>query len=127
MWSWELERRRAAREPEAQLGRVSIGGVQAAAEMGGERRWLNVCTPGGMSWRPAPEDKVLILQTGDGGAPCVLGVVQEQELEPGQLRLAGSGGCILLGEGVELTGSVNINGEGLEELIRRIVKEGSDG
>ena len=115
MWHWEWERRRRAGEPEAQVGRVSIGGVETAAELGGERRWLRLCVPGPLRWRPAVGDEVLVLKTGEGEAPCVLGVVQEEELRPGQVCLRG--------EEIELTGRVLVNGEELEELVRRLVKE----
>lgn len=115
MWHWEWERRRRAGEPEAQVGRVSIAGVESAAELGAERRWLGLCSPGPLRWRPAAQEQVLVLKAGEGEPPFVLGVVQEEELEPGQVKLAG--------EEIELKGRVLVNGEGLEELVRRLVKE----
>ena len=62
MWYWEWERRRRSGEPEAQVGRVSIGGAETAAERGGERRWLRLCVPGPLRWRPAAGDEVLVLK-----------------------------------------------------------------
>jgi len=82
MWNWEWERRRRAGEQQAQVGRVSIGGGEPAVELGGERRWLRLCTPGPLRWRPAAQEQVLVLRTGEEEPPCVLGVVQEDEALP---------------------------------------------
>jgi len=115
MWNWEWERRRRAGEQQAQVGRVSIGGGEPAVELGGERRWLRLCTPGPLRWRPAAQEQVLVLRTGEEEPPCVLGVVQEEELRPGQVCLTG--------EEIELRGRVLVNGEELEELVRRLMEE----
>ena len=121
MWTWERERRSAAREPDAQLGLVTIGGEEAAVNVGGERRWLSLCAPGGCTWRPGEGDQVLVLKTDDPARSCVLGTVGTAEgLEPGEIRLSGRDCEVLLGEMIRLRGAVEINGEGLEEMIRRI-------
>lgn len=120
MWTWEQERRRQAKEPAAQLGLVTLGGEETAANLGGERRWLNVCTPGGVQWRPRQGEQVLVLK--DGENAWVLGVMEEERgPEPGQLLLRGSNCSVLLGEEMEISGGVNLNGQSLENYIRAIV------
>ena len=124
MWTSERNRNLPAREAAAELGTVTLGGDPAGVSLGGERRWLTVYGPGGYSWRPTAGDKVLVLKAGaEGESPCILGTTQgEEELRPGEVRLAGSGSAIHLGEdGVSLTGQVYINGQTLEELIAAIV------
>lgn len=123
MWTWEQERRRAAREPEAQLGQVTLS-EETAVNLGGERRGLNVCAPGGYSWRPKEGLNVLVLKSESGDKPCVVGrVVEHTDLQPGQVRLTGGNCEILLGERLELMGEVYIGGQSLENYIRAIVAE----
>jgi hypothetical protein len=124
MWTSERNRNLPAREAAAELGTVTLGGDPAGVSLGGERRWLTVYGPGGYSWRPTAGDKVLVLKAGaEGESPCILGTTQgEEELKPGEVRLAGCGSSIHLGEdGVSLTGQVYINGQTLEELIAAII------
>ena len=124
MWTSERNRNLPAREAAAELGTVTLGGDPAGVSLGGERRWLTVYGPGGYSWRPTVGDKVLVLKAGaEGESPCILGTTQgEEELKPGEVRLAGCGSSIHLGEdGVSLTGQVYINGQTLEELIAAII------
>ena len=124
MWTSERNRNLPAREAAAELGTVTLGGDPAGVSMGGERRWLTVYSPGGYSWRPTAGDKVLVLKAGaEGESPCILGTTQgEEELKPGEVRLAGCGSSIHLGvDGVSLTGQLYINGQTLEELIAAII------
>ena len=105
MWHWERERRVRTAEPEAQLGRVTLSG-DTAVNLGGERRGLLVCTPGGILWRPGEWEQVLVLKTADGEQDCVAGCPRSvEDLAPGELRL---------------TGMVTVEGEPLADYIRRI-------
>lgn len=109
MWTWERERRKAAREPEAQVGRVSIG-AETAVELGCERRGLALCAPGGILWRPREGQQVLVLK---GEDTWVLGCVEQGvDLLPGEVRLPGE---------------VTVDGEPLTALIRRIAAETAAG
>ena len=109
MWMWERERRREAAEEGAQLGLVTLSGAVTAANLGGERRGLSLCAPGGICWRPREGAQVLVLKTGTEENPCVLGTVEEgDDLNPGELRLP-----------VDVT----VAGEPLGDYIRRIVAE----
>lgn len=110
MWTWERERRREHREEPVQLGQMTLSGQTLAVNLGGERRELLVCAPGGLLWRPREGQQVLVLK---GEAPCVLGTVEEQtDLKPGELRLPGD---------------VTVDGEPLADLIRRIAAEVTSG
>lgn len=130
------------REAAAELGTVTLGGDPAGVSLGGERRWLNVYSPGGYSWRPTSGDKVMVLKAGaEGESPCILGTTQDIEgLKPGEVRLTGMGCSLHLGQGqvemsgaegsvrlgrqgLELTGNLNINGQALEDIVREIARE----
>ena len=122
MWTWERERRQQARDAQAQLGLMTLGGGEMAANLGSERRWLSVCAPGGYSWCPSQGDQVLVLKSDAGEKSCVMGTVDSgQELQPGQVRLHGGTCSILLGNKLELWGEVMVDGEKLEDYVRRII------
>ena len=124
MFHWERERRGVREEPAAQLGQMTLSGEIAGANLGGERRWLEVCAPGGLHWRPREGEKVLVLKLPEEGTACILGTMDRQEdLQPGQMKLVGEACTLLLGRGLEITGEVQINGEPLEELIRRVAAD----
>lgn len=108
MWFWEQERRSRAAEPEAQLGQVTLSG-DTAVNLGGERRKLRLCAPGGILWRPREGEEVLVLKTAAGERDCVVGCPRDVDgLAPGELRL---------------TGHVTVEGEPLADYIRRIAAE----
>ena len=142
MWTSERNRNLPVREAAAEVGTVTLGGDPAGVSLGGERRWLNVYGPGGYNWRPTSGDKVMVLKAGaEGESPCILGTTQSAEdLKPGEVRLTGVGCDLLLGQGqLEMTsgksrvclnkdgtdvrGGLSIEGEPLEDLIKRIVME----
>ncbi len=114
-----------AQEVQAELGLVTVGGDPAAVLLGGERRTLPVCSPGGYSWRPAVGDQVLVLKTGaEREEPCIVGRTQpREEMAPGAVRLSGGGNAaVQVGKNaVDLTGQVKVNGQTLEALITQIV------
>ena len=104
---------------------VTIGDP-AAVYLAGERRQVPICCPGGYAWRPAVGEQVLVLKAGqEGEQPCILGKAQEEKsgLQPGQVRISGDRCSILWGDELQLIGAVQVNGESLEELIRRVVSE----
>ena len=108
MWFWEQERRSRSHESEAQLGQVTLSG-DTAVNLGGERRRLLICTPGGILWRPCEGEQVLVLKTAEGEQDCVAGCPRNvDELAPGELRL---------------TGYVTVEGEPLADYIRRIAAQ----
>lgn len=128
MWTSERGRNLQVKEPAAELGTVTLGGDPAGVSLGGERRWLNVYSPGGYSWRPGAGDKVLVLKAGaEGESPCVLGTVQEAEedqpLKSGEVRLKGGESALFLGQDrLELTGEVYLNGRSLQSVVEEIVR-----
>ena len=123
MWISEERTRKAAGEAAAEWGEVTVAGP-TAVYLGGERRNVAMCCPGGFAWRPRVGVEVLVLKAGaEGEQPYILGVTQIRELEPGQVRV-GSPACgLLCGEHMELTGPVYVNGEELEQMVRRIAGE----
>lgn len=111
-------------EAAAEVGLVTLGGDPAGVNLGGERRWLPVYSPGGYAWRPAAGDKVLVVKTGgEREAPCILGrAQQEEDLRPGEVRLNGPDCSLALRDGtVDLNGTVWVNGVTLDEYIAMIV------
>jgi len=125
MWLSEERSRKQAAEAAAEWGPVTIS-EPAAVYLAGERRQVPVCSPGGYAWRPAVGEEVLVLKAGNQGEqPYILGKTQVKtdELQPGQIRIGGSGSSILWGDKLQLTGEMEINGEGLEELIIRVVSQ----
>jgi len=124
MWASERSRLLPVQEPAAELGVVTLGGDPAGVNLGGERRWLSVCCPGGYAWRPAAGDKVLVLKAGaERESPCILGKAQQDgTLKPGEVRLTGGESGVFLGKrDLELTGRIKVNGSDLEQYIRGIV------
>lgn len=126
MWVSERTGREPVREAAAEVGVVTLGGNPAGVNLGGERRWLTVCAPGGYAWCPAEGDRVLVLKAGgEGETPCIVGAVQSQTLKPGQVCLTGEDCAIRLEKGtVELEGEVLVDGMTLEEYIRNIMLGG---
>ena len=142
MWTSERNRNLPVREASAEVGTVTLGGDPAGVSLGGERRWLNVYSPGGYSWRPTSGDKVMVLKAGaEGESPCILGTTQDAEdLKPGEVRLTGVDCDLLLGQGqvemtggegslrlgqngLELSGGLSIDGQSLEDMVRSIAQE----
>ena len=133
MWTWERGRQLPVGEAEAELGVVTLGGDPAGVLLGGERRWLNVYSPGGYCWRPAAGDRVLVLKAGsEGETPCILGEVQDEvELAPGEVCLSGGSSRVKLGQNrLELSGEIVVNGQPLKTYIEAVVSaalSGADG
>jgi len=125
MWLSEERSRKTATEAAAEWGPVTIS-EPAAVYLAGERRQVPVCSPGGYAWRPAVGEEVLVLKAGNQSEqPFILGRTRKEDdrLEPGQVRISAAECSILWGEKLQLTGAVQVNGEDLEALIRRVVSE----
>ena len=122
MWISRERTKKTAGEPAAEWGGVTVAGP-TAVYLGGERRKVALCCPGGFAWRPKVDEEVLVLKAGpDSEQPYILGVTRTEEVEPGQVRVGSTACGILCGEKLELTGTVTVNGEMLEALIERIVR-----
>ena len=137
---WTSNRKAEGRTVEAavDLGVVTLGGDPAGVYLGGERRGVAVCGPGGYQWRPQTGDKVRVVKAGDQlEIPCLAGVRQpeiqaeEPPLEAGAVRITGgsgrmdlnSKGVVLDGKEMALKGRVTVNGERLEDMIGRIAAD----
>ena len=138
MWTSNRKTEGRTVEAAADLGLVTLGGDPAGVYLGGERRWVAVCAPGGYQWRPQTGDKVLVVKAGDlREIPCLAGVrqpeIQEKEdpLEAGAVRITGGSGrmdlntkgVVLNGKETALKGRVTVNGERLEDMIWRIAAD----
>ena len=139
MWTSNRKTEGRTVEAAADLGLVTLGGDPAGVYLGGERRWVAVCAPGGYQWRPQTGDKVLVVKAGDQREiPCLAGVrqpeIQEKEdpLEAGAVRITGGSGqmdlntkgVVLNGKETALKGRVTVNGErleGAEALLQRVL------
>lgn len=95
---------------ESQIGTVTMDGGELGVLLDSERRGLEVYGPAGYRWTPRVGQQVLVLK-GRGEIPCVAGVRQDEEA-PGEIALQA--------DELNLMGRVLINGEPLEDYIRRV-------
>lgn len=126
MWTSDRGRTCPVEEPAAGLGAVTLGEEPAGVYLEGERRWTEVYSPGGYSWRPAAGDQVLVLKAGsERESPCIVGRRQTGGLEPGEVDIVSGEGksAVRLYSGGELAleGQVTVNGTPLRVLIENIV------
>lgn len=126
MWTSDRSKRRMVEEPTADLGAVTLGEEPAGVYLEGERRWTQVYSPGGYSWRPVQGDQVLVLKAGgEGEIPCIVGRKQPDGLEEGDVAIESGEGksAVRLHSGGELAleGLVTVNGTPLNVLIENIV------
>ena len=120
MWlSGEREKAKMTPAP-AEQGVVTLAHGELAVYLDGERRRVSLYAPGGLAWRPRVGERVLILKGGQEGEELFLLGKECLPPEPGQTRLGSGTGSILCGDGVEITGELLVNGEPLENMIRRI-------
>lgn len=99
-------------EPGAEIGAVTAGGVRPSVMLGGEKRRLEIVSPGGIFWAPAQGEEVLVTRCGD--EQFVSGVLQSPpELAPGEVCVRTGSGCVRVrADGaIELYGTVNVVGE----------------
>lgn len=119
------QHKRPAECGEGQVGVVTMSGEENAVLLDCERRGLQIYSPGGYSWTPTVDGKVLVIQ-GRGEIPCIVGALQDGEI-PDEVRVRAKA-LALKGEKAEITAKdldlkaqVYIKGETLEDFIIRIV------
>lgn len=119
------QHKRPAECGEGQVGVVTMSGEENAVLLDCERRGLQIYSPGGYSWTPTVDGKVLVIQ-GRGEIPCIVGALQDGEI-PDEVSVRAKA-LALKGEKAEITAKdldlkaqVYIKGETLEEFIIRIV------
>ena len=119
------QHKRPAECGEGQVGVVTMSGEENAVLLDCERRGLQIYSPGGYSWTPTVDGKVLVIQ-GRGEIPCIVGALRDGEI-PDEVRVRAKA-LALKGEKAEITAKdldlkaqVYIKGETLEEFIIRIV------
>lgn len=110
---------------EGQIGVVTVSGEENAVLLDCERRGLPIYSPGGYSWTPTVNGKVLVIQ-GRGEIPCIVGAPQggetpdEVSVRANSLALEGKQAEIAAKD-LDLKAQVYIKGERLEDFIIRIV------
>lgn len=117
---------------EGQTGFVTMNGSGLAVMLDSERRGLELYSPGGYHWTPMVGQRVLVIQ-GKGEIPCVVGTRDDSgppdrvSIQAKALSLSGESigaaarnSVTLQGNRVNLRGVVYVNGERLEDLIKRI-------
>lgn len=97
-------------------GVVSVAGDGLGVINDMERRNARVFAPGGYCWRPAAEDRVLVIK---GDEPSIAGLEQAapEDLAPGEVLLYSREASICLkNDGrILLTGRVYLNGKAYQE------------
>ena len=114
MWMARPRGRSLLEEPAAQTGQVTLAGTPAGVGLEGERRDLPLFGPGGYHWAPRRGDQVLVVKTGSEEVPALVGVRQEEVLEPGEVWLSAAegAGIRLKPDGtIALTGKITVNGQ----------------
>lgn len=127
------QHKRPADQGEGQVGVITMSGGETAALLDCERRGLQIYSPGGYTWTPKVDSRVLVIQ-GRGEIPCVAGALQgsqvpdqvgvkakELSLEGEAVTVKSPGDVTAEGENIRLMGQVYVKEEKLEELIARIV------
>ena len=127
------QHKRPADQGEGQVGVITMSGKETAALLDCERRGLQIYSPGGYTWTPKVDSRVLVIQ-GRGEIPCVAGALQgsqvpdqvgvkakELSLEGEAVTVPSPGDVTAEGENIRLMGQVYVKEEKLEELIARIV------
>lgn len=122
MWLSEERGKAAAEEPCAQWGRVTLS-EPTAVYLSGEKRNVSLCCPGGIRWRPAVGEEVLVLKAGsEGEQSYLLGSVRSGKsgLKAGEVLLGNEGATLRLGKKLYLQGEVRVGSDSLENYIRRV-------
>lgn len=74
-----------------------------------EKRGVTLVSPGGYTWCPRENDKVIVMKNGE----AVLGVENTGDTEPGEVKIFSAGGAqiVLKNDGtIRITGDVIIDG-----------------
>lgn len=98
--------------PGAEVGTVTAGGVRPSVMLGGERRKLEVVSPGGIFWAPVQGEQVLVTRCGD--EEFVSGALRTApDIAPGEVCVRTGSSCVrVFADGrIELDGVVNVVGE----------------
>ena len=114
MWLSERAAGHASGGFRAEAGTVTVGGKDTAVLLDGEYRGLGRISPGGVSWRPAVGDEVLVLETGDGER-WILGAADSgfSSLQDGEVCLRSGSAWLKLDRNgsISAEGDWHINGD----------------
>lgn len=92
----------------------------------GERREISVYAPGGYAWVPSIGQEVLVLKESLGEQQVVATPAKVAGLSAGDVAIytEGGGKIVLSGNRVAISGTVEINGQSLEDYIRQVMSGG---
>lgn len=99
-------------EPGAEIGVVTSGGGRPSVMLGGERRRLEIVSPGGVLWTPKQGEQVMVTRCGDEA--FVSGALRTPpELGEGEVCVKNGDSCVRLRENgeIEIEGRVNVAGQ----------------
>ena len=125
MWLSETGRRiDVCTDSTASVGTVSIGGADAAVQLDGERRLLDLLRPANILRIPVAGEEQLMLLCGDGSriAAGTLSAEIPEGMEPGDIcimtenaaiTVKNSGAVSITGE-VSIRGSLKVNGRSID-------------
>lgn len=97
--------------PGAEVGTVTAGGVRPSVMLGGEKRRLEIVSPGGIYWAPAQGEQVLVSHCAD--EDFVSGAVRTPpELSPGEVCIRTGASCVRVYPNgkIVLEGTVDVRG-----------------
>ncbi len=97
--------------PGAEIGTVTAGGARPSVMLGGEKRRLEVVSPGGIFWAPVQGEQVLVTHCAD--EDLVSGALRTApELMPGEVCVKTGESCVrVFANGrIELEGTVDVKG-----------------
>ena len=125
MWLSETGRRIEVRtDSTAEIGTVSIGGAEAAVQLDGERRTLELLRPANILRIPVIGEEQLVLLCGDGSrvAAGTLGAAIPAGMEPGDICImtenaaitVKNSGAVNISGQVSITGSLRVNGRSID-------------
>lgn len=113
-------------EPWVERGAVTQNQGLTGVYLDGERRQLDLVSPGGYRWVPAVGESVLVLKENQGdGAQHVVGTcgLSVDGLSPGDVEISsgGTAGVRFSGEEAEIFGTLKYQGMTMEEYIKKVL------
>jgi len=111
MWISEQTAAKRISASGTKIGRVTIGGEQAAVLAEGESRKIRSVAPAGFLWKPRTGTEVLVLETEEGERFILGEVVPAAGFQNGEILLKCGETMLKIGSGaVEITGRLLLNG-----------------
>lgn len=115
---WIAEKIAAAATPKTvERGCTSIGGKEVAVTLRGERRGIEVMTPGGYVWRPRHGEEVLVIKDSVSAEECIAAAKMydgPKNMQGGEVFICSAGGT-----------SIHLKNNGKIKICGNIVLDGT--